>query len=230
MLGSEVAKRHAGEAAGSLIGPNQVVGAGSGSTVNYFLSAVARRSPDNVAFVPTSLETEIQLRQLCLPIVSLPVDGVSISVDGADQVDRRSFFAIKGAGAAFTREKIVARSAREFVLIIDDRKLTDHLGNTWLPVEILRFGMERTFNLLKQVSNQARIRKGSGKLGPVITDNGHLIVDLYFDGFLEKPETLERELKLIPGVIESGLFTLPVTKVFVGTEFSVEELCRSGTA
>ena len=219
-------KRVAQKAASLLSNMDSIVGVGTGSTVKYFITEISARSLPDLSYVPTSVETEMYLRSLNLPVINLPAEGVKIAIDGADQVAQDNLFAIKGAGAALTREKIVAKSSKQFIIIIDQSKLVESLGNgIWLPVEVLPFGLERTKVLLEnKLESRTQIRVGSGKAGPVITDNRNYIIDVWMEDAISDPVTLEKEIKQIPGVIESGLFAFSANKVLIGTETDVKEL------
>jgi ribose 5-phosphate isomerase A len=203
----EDAKRAAAEAAAALVEDGMAVGLGTGTTVAHFLPSLAARRL-SVRCVATSAATEEQARGLGLAVQ--PFDRLArldLAVDGADQVapDR---WVVKGGGGAHTREKIVARAAERFVLIVSPDKLVDALRPP-LPLEVLRFGMAATLRLLSELG-------GAGTERPAPpTPDGHLLVD--YVGPMDDPRTLSRRLDAIPGLVGHGLFEPElVTDVLVG--------------
>ncbi len=141
---------------------------------------------------------------------------IQVAIDGADQVQWRSLDLVKGGGAALLREKIVDSTAKKLIIVVDEKKLVKTLGGERpIPVEIVAFGYPSTLSRIKQISEKAVLREGAGKVGPVITDNGNLIVDAYFRN-LRRPDIIHEKLKNIPGVVETGLFLGMSDTVYVG--------------
>jgi ribose 5-phosphate isomerase A len=129
-------------------------------------------------------------------------------------------------GGALTREKIVAAASKEDIVIIDKTKLVSRLGTKQpVPIEVLPFALATVKFRLKALKGRPRLREGEGKVGPVVTDNGNLILDVDFDTIKNAAE-LHRQIKIIPGVVETGLFLHMATTVYVGTEDEVKKLVR----
>lgn len=203
----DAAKMAAGEAACDEIVSGMTLGLGTGSTANAFLHALAQRISSgrlgDVRGVPTSVATERLAQRLGIETIALPAHGVDVAVDGMDQVTG-SLDAIKGLGGALLREKIVAASAARFILIGDEGKRVDHLGGSVpLPVEVVRFGIARTVERLRDLGVTPSLRGGSDD--PFVTDNGHVIVDCRLPERTD-PATLAAAVKEIPGVVEHGFF------------------------
>jgi ribose 5-phosphate isomerase A len=193
-------KKAAAEAALQYVEDDSVVGVGTGSTVNYFIDALASRRARITATVASSEASAQRLRALHIPVVELnDVDGCDVYVDGADEVTEHLAM-IKGGGAALTREKVVATASRKFVCIADQSKLVAVLGNFPLPVEVIP--MARSFvarELVRLTQGIPELRAG------VKTDNGNLIIDLRGLTILD-PFALESEINQIPGVVTNGIF------------------------
>jgi ribose 5-phosphate isomerase A len=215
-------KRTAAERALDFVADEMIVGLGTGSTTNYAIEGLARMVEEGlkVQGVPTSVATEQLALRLGIPLVTLEeVDMVDVTIDGADEVDP-SLNLIKGMGGALLREKVVAFHSAEEIIIIDDSKLVKQLGTkSPLPVEVARFGHTKTRKAMQELGCIAELK---GRDRPFITDNGNLVYECRFEGGIEDPELLEAELRLIPGVMESGLFIGLATKVVVATDDRVE--------
>lgn len=247
---SDLKKRRAGQAAFSYVrdtilpqvdGSNLWLGVGSGTTVRFFVDELGRALQEDsfgalVQAIPTSLDTEEHLRHWGIPARSLedlpPTEWLPVYVDGADEVDHNGR-ALKGLGGALAREKWVRLVAREFLLVVDDGKVVDTLGGHNSPVvcEVVPFGVARTIHRLLTSDpkpTKAVLRHGSGKLGPVVTDNGNLLLDLYYEPAVlgeSDLESLEGQLRTVPGVVETGLFALTgASRSFVGTVDGVVQL------
>lgn len=206
------------------------IGLGSGSTVLKTLELGAdkiKKENLDVSFVPTSYQMELALKRLGLKSAHLEEDTeLEVALDGADQVQWRSLDLVKGGGAALLREKVVDSSARRLVVVVDEKKIAKTLGGDQpIPVEILPFGYHSTLAKIKRVSEKAVLREGSGKVGPVVTDNGNLIVDAYFRN-LRRPEIVHERLKKIPGVIETGLFLDMCDVAYVGRKDGKVDILR----
>lgn len=190
-----------------------VVGLGTGRTAEAFIKLLGR-SGKKVVCVPTSRRSERLARRMGLVVKELnEVKRVDVAVDGADQVDERGNL-LKGYGGALFREKVVDYAAGEFVVVVDESKLRKVLGG-WVPLEVSPFAVEQVRRELRGMGLRERVRrKGRGRF---ITDNGNVIVDVYFER-IENPRVLHDRLKGIPGVIETGLFFGKKWKVVVGSE------------
>ncbi|MHA1143244.1 MAG: ribose-5-phosphate isomerase RpiA [Candidatus Helarchaeota archaeon] len=206
---------------------DRIIGVGSGSTVRYaigFLKERMKRDGLDIRAIPTSYETRFLLIENGIPITTLaehPI--VDVAIDGADEVDP-NLNLIKGGGAALTLEKIVDFAARRLIIIVDPSKLVKTLGERFaLPIAIIPEAHETVLRAIKEKYTQdVKIRLASRKLGPVVTDNGNFIIDAKFNA-ISNPETLERDLNLIPGVVENGLFLDMTDVVLIGKENSVEQ-------
>ena len=206
------------------------IGLGSGSTVLKALELAAekiRKEKLDVSFVPTSYQMEIAAKRLGLKTAQLEEDmELEMALDGADQVQWRSLDMVKGGGAALLREKIVDLSARRLVVVIDEKKLAKTLGGEQpIPVEIVPFGYHSTLAKIKRISEKAVLREATGKVGPVVTDNGNLIVDAYFRN-LRRPDIVHERLKKIPGVVETGLFLGMCDVAYVGRKDGRVDILR----
>jgi ribose 5-phosphate isomerase A len=184
----------------------QVVGLGTGSTAEYAVKEIGRlvAAGLKIKAIPTSLATERLANQLLIPLVDFnefPI--IDITIDGADQIDG-AFNMIKGGGGALTREKLVASATRVEIIVVDESKLVAVLGRGFpLPVEVVPFGWRRTAGLLSDLGSRPTLRSREGN--PVLSDNGNYLLDCDF-GSIADGASLERAIKLVPGVIESGLF------------------------
>lgn len=213
-MSGEAAKAAAAQrAVETFVRPGLRLGMGTGSTAALVLERVRdlwRQGllPD-LLVVPTSLGTEWACRQAGLPVTTLDdprVDGeLDLTLDGADVIGP-DFSLIKGGGGALLTEKIVARASRDLVVVADHTKLQPHLGTGFpLPLEVLPQARALVLRILTGMGARAAVRQGGGKAGPVITDSGHILIDVVFPQPID-PAAMERELDCIPGVIESGLF------------------------
>jgi ribose 5-phosphate isomerase A len=212
----------------SLIKDSNFVGLGSGSTMAYAiceLGSLVKKEGLDVKVIPTSFQTKILALENGLNVIDWMQDRrLDLAIDGADQVELNSLNLIKGGGAALTREKIVDSNSKELIIVIDDNKLTESLGhNQPVPIEVIPFGYKAVLKELKYLKGKPKLRESAGKVGPVITDNGNFIIDVTYDSITD-PEEMEKKLKLIPGVIETGLFIGITNKVYVGRKNKVEIL------
>ncbi|MEM3670645.1 MAG: ribose-5-phosphate isomerase RpiA [Thermoprotei archaeon] len=199
------AKQKVAEAAIELVEDGSVIGVGSGSTVAHFIEEL-RKSGKKVQAVPTSLDTLFRLASAGVPVTTLHHVGMlDVCFDGADQVDPW-FNMIKGGGGALTMEKLVAYSARRMVVLVDSSKLVERLGGgVPVPLELI----PNAFPLVsRELGDEAKVefRVAKGKLQPVISDNGLALADVWFKNGVAEPKLMEKKLKLLTGVIESGLF------------------------
>ncbi|MDG6093621.1 ribose 5-phosphate isomerase A [Acetobacter sp. AN02] len=202
-------KRQSAVAASALVGPGMVVGLGTGSTAALVVEELGRRMrEEGLRFVgiPTSEATETLARQQRIELAGFAThQHIDLTIDGADEVERGSLFLIKGLGGALLREKIVAAASERMVIVADDRKVVDHLGDhTPVPVEVVPFGWENTARRLEKLGAEVEARRTrDGQL--FVTDGGNLILDCRF-GQIADPAGLEHHIGDIVGVIESGLF------------------------
>ncbi len=194
-------KKAAAEAALQYVEDDTVVGVGTGSTVNFFIDALASRRARIEATVASSEASAKRLRELKIPVRELnDTDGCDVYVDGADEVTEHLAM-IKGGGAALTREKIVAGASRRFVCIADESKLVPVLGKFPLPVEVIPMARSFVARELVKLGGMPELRQG------VTTDNGNLILDVRGLTIM-KPVELETRINQIPGVVTNGIFAL----------------------
>lgn len=226
LSGSDLAKKNAAEKACDLIKDGMVVGLGTGSTAAYAITLLGRRVVEDgldIVGVPTSYASEALAIRSGIPLVSLDEEPeLDIDIDGADQVDA-SLNAIKGGGAAHTREKIVSLSAKQFIVVADSKKVVDILAHP-VPLEVLSYARRLVEKKVAELGGKCTMRTGSGKDGPVISDNGNIIMDCDF-GKIETPALLGQELSQIAGIVEHGIFT-NVDLVYIGYEDRVEMRAR----
>ncbi|MFQ6074984.1 MAG: ribose-5-phosphate isomerase RpiA [Candidatus Bathyarchaeia archaeon] len=223
----EEAKKRAAKEAVKHVKDGDVVGLGTGSTAAYAIEEIGERiSRERLSLlgIPTSNRTKALAVECGIPITTLEErPSPDIAIDGADQVDPRLNL-IKGMGAALTREKVVDTAAKTLIIVVDETKLTDGLGsNQAVPIEVLPFALGYVVKELKKMGGKPHLRSLGGKT--LVTDNGNVIVDVDF-GPIPDPERLETEIKLIPGVIENGLFVRVVDVVYVGCREGLKKLER----
>ncbi|MEM3716040.1 MAG: ribose 5-phosphate isomerase A [Candidatus Bathyarchaeia archaeon] len=222
----EDAKRRAAVEAVKNIRDGFIVGLGSGSTAAYAIEEIGRRVREEglrVLGVPSSYQSLLLAAKFGIPTTTLyehPL--IDLTIDGADQIDQ-NLNLIKGMGGALTREKIIAAASRCLIIVADERKLTDKLGvGQLLPVEILPFAEPLVKAKIREIGGKPYLRE-SKKNAPFITDNGNFILDVDF-GAIDDPLDLERKLKMIPGVVETGLFIGMAKSAYIGTRTSVKKI------
>ena len=216
---AEEGKLSAAKRALSYVKDDMTIGLGTGSTTAYFLRLLSEQVSDGLAIVgiPTSKSTEKMARKLGIKVATDFSGILDADFDGADEVDSSGNL-VKGGGGALTREKIIASNSRRFIVMVDDSKLTEgHLSRSKIPVEILPFMAQLTLNKLKTMAISCEVRKS------FTTDNGNYIVDCNF-GKIDEPGHLESQIKMIPGVVEVGLFVKMANKIIVGSMDSSYEL------
>lgn len=205
-------KRQAAGHAVALVEDGMALGLGTGSTAAHFVELLGHRVNEGlrVVGVPTSDATRVQAERLGIPLIDLDRHpSLDLTVDGADEIDPQLRL-IKGGGGALLYEKIVAMASARMVVIADYSKRVTTLGAFPLPVEIVRFGASATRNLVEALAAEAGC---TGEIAPrmtpdgrpFVTDAGHFILDCAF-GRIDRPEALDAALRLVPGVVESGLF------------------------
>lgn len=213
-------KQEVGRAAAAQVKSETVLGLGTGSTTAFAIQFIGERLASgelkNVKGVPTSFQASVLAKKYGIPLTTLDdVDRIDLAIDGADEVDPQ-FNLIKGGGAAHTREKIVDGLAEKFIVVVDSSKLVDKLGSTFpLPVEVLPMAVAPITRALEALGATVELRMGVNKDGPVITDQGNMVLDAKFDAIAD-PAEMEKSLNNIPGVLENGLFVGVATEVLVG--------------
>lgn len=198
-------KKVVGEKAIEYVKDGMVVGLGTGSTAYYFIAKIGELIKQGLTIkgVPTSKQTEKLAIELGIPLVGFnEIKQIDVAVDGADEVDPQLNL-IKGGGGALLREKIIAASAKTFIIIADSYKNVDTLGHFPLPIEVVPYGVEMTKKHIQDFGSTTKIRQYQGI--PFLTDNGNYILDTSFQE-IKQPKELEKDLNLIPGVVDNGLF------------------------
>jgi ribose 5-phosphate isomerase A len=198
-LNQDKLKQQAAEAALKYIDDDMIVGVGTGSTVNFFIDALASIKHRIEGTVSSSLASEERLRALNIPVLDLnSVGDIPVYVDGADEATRHLHL-IKGGGGALTREKIVAAASRKFVCIIDSSKEVSTLGKFPLPVEVIPMAQSYVGRQLIKLGGQPILREG------FTTDNGNIILDIH-NLSIQNPVEMEQAINNITGVVTNGLF------------------------
>ncbi len=219
-------KRMAAEAAVSRVRDGMVLGLGTGSTTRFAVERLGSMVAEgiNVTGVPTSDATAELAKSLGIPLTNLDDHPeLDLTIDGADEVDP-GLNLIKGMGGALFREKLVALASKEMVVIVDESKLVETLGQrTPVPVEVLPFGWKHTFQRLANLGCEPSLRGTPSRR--YVTDNGNYILDCSFQP-IENASALERRIKHVPGVLECGLFVGIADLVLVGQEDGIREMRR----
>ena len=213
-------KKVAAEAALKLVEDDMMVGVGTGSTVNFFIDALASMKARIKGAVASSEASAKRLRELHIPVIELnATDGCDVYVDGADEVTEHLAM-IKGGGGALTREKIVGQASRVFACIADASKLVGVLGKFPLPVEVIPMARSYVGRELVRIGGIPELRDG------FTTDNGNLILDVRGLTILD-PVALEERINHIPGVVTNGLFARrPADILLLGTDKGVRRIDR----
>jgi ribose 5-phosphate isomerase A len=222
------AKQRAGFKAVEYIEDGMVVGLGTGSTAYWLVERLGERVREGlrVRGVPTSRRTEEQARSLGIPLATFAeVQRLDLAIDGADEIGP-GLALVKGGGGAHLREKLVAAAARRFVVIADAGKRVDVLGQFPLPVEVVPFAWEVTTRRVAEVVRVEPVLRLTDGGEVYVTDNGNYILDCRC-GEIRDPAKMERELNLLVGVVECGLFVGMAETAIVATDDDVELIERS---
>jgi ribose 5-phosphate isomerase A len=205
-----------------------IIGLGSGSTTAYAIEELGnkiKREKICTSGVPTSYQAFLLAVKHKIPLTTLEEHAVlDLTIDGADQIDDELNL-IKGMGGALAREKIVASASKKLIIVADESKKVKILGENGhpVPIEVLPFAASLVAHKIREVDGKPVLREGTDKVGPVITDNGNVIIDAHF-GLLQKPAELENRLRTLPGVVETGLFVKMTDIVYLGRRSGVEKL------
>jgi len=198
-----------------------ILGLGSGSTAALMIKSLANqiRSGElkNIKGVPTSFQSEVLALELDIPLIDLAsVSQIDLAIDGADEVDP-GFQLIKGGGACHVREKLVASKADRLLIVVDETKLVQNLNKVFpLPIEVLPNSWKQVKDIISEMNGRSTLRMATKKAGPVVTDQGNLILDVLFNDGIRNPKDFEMTINNIPGVLENGLFVDLTDKVLVG--------------
>jgi len=211
-----------GQAALQYVVRGEIVGVGTGSTVNKFIDALSTMKDEIKGAVSSSVASTERLRACGIKVLQAPeVDELSVYIDGADEIDHHGFM-IKGGGAALTREKIVAAQSKRFICIADESKLVETLGAFPLPVEVIPMATARVIKQFAAIGGKAILRMKEGQ--PLVTDNGQHIVDV--TGLqIKDPLAFESSISQWPGVVTLGVFAHQKAQVcLLGTASGVKTL------
>jgi ribose 5-phosphate isomerase A len=227
----EEEKALAARAAASHVRSGQRIALGTGSTTSFAIRALAEDFPggDNLSIVASSNATERLATEVGLRVRPLePGDHFDLMIDGADEV-APTLALTKGGGAALFREKFLARLSSELVIAVDHTKLVPRLGTRHpIPIEIVPFARVKLVHQLSERNLSPRLRADRSTGSAVLTDNGNEILDLFPENGVEDPAQLERDLRVMPGVIETGLFVGLAHRVYVGLpDGTVQEILRA---
>jgi ribose 5-phosphate isomerase A len=219
-MNQDLKKQRAAEAALEFVSDGEVIGVGTGSTVNFFIDALAPLKGRIAGAVSSSEASTRRLRAHGIEVLDLNSTGeLGVYVDGADEATR-ALELIKGGGGALTREKIIAAASRRFVCIVDEQKVVERLGRFPLPVEVIPMARTWVARQLARLGGEPKLREG------FVTDNGNQILDLRGLTIVD-PAALETEINQITGVVTVGLFARrPADVLLVGTAADVVTLAR----
>ncbi len=200
---------------------DMILGLGSGSTAALMIKKLADEicsgKLKNIRGVATSFQSEVLALELNIPLIDLSsVSQIDLAIDGADEVDP-GFQLIKGGGACHVREKLVAFKANKLLIVVDETKLVQNLNQSFpLPVEVLPNAWKQVQEVIFEMNGSSSLRMATKKAGPVVTDQGNLILDVLFNDGIKNPKEIETIINNIPGVLENGLFVDLADKVLVG--------------
>ncbi|MCK5238304.1 MAG: ribose 5-phosphate isomerase A [Candidatus Thorarchaeota archaeon] len=203
-----------------LIPKSGAIGLGSGSTVAIFAKELSRQIAEgevDVSVVPSSYQAYQLAVDYKIPLTNLDLNpSLLMTVDGADEVDKELNLT-KGGGGALFQEKIVASASEKLIIIVDESKLVNHLATRFeIPVEILPFSLGVVRQKITSMGITPTVREAQRKMGPVVTDNGNFILDLKFPEPIRNPAKVAVDLKMLPGVVETGLFIGMTDEVHIG--------------
>jgi ribose 5-phosphate isomerase A len=222
-------KRAAAERAVEYVEPGMILGLGTGSTAAFVIEHLAARVKEGltVVAIPTSEHTAELARRLGIPLATFGEHRrLDLAIDGADEVERSSLNLIKGHGGALLREKIVAAASERFVVVVDDEKLVDRLGErAAVPVEIVQFGWQATAAALAKLGAQPELRQTEGRA--FVTDGGNFILDCRFEAITD-PQDVERQINMTVGVVENGLFVGRSSAVIVASDRGIDIMSANG--
>jgi ribose 5-phosphate isomerase A len=222
LLSQDDLKALVGQAALKYVVPGEIVGVGTGSTVNKFIDALASMKGQIKGAVSSSNASTVRLTALGIKVFdSNDVDELSVYIDGADEIDGHGFM-VKGGGAALTREKIIAAQSRQFVCIADESKLVQTLGKFPLPIEVIPMAAQRISRQFQAMGGTAKLRLRDGS--PLVTDNGQFILDVTGLNIAD-PLAFESQVSQWPGVVTVGVFAFQKAQVcLLGTAHGIKTL------
>lgn len=219
-------KQRAAEKAAEKVKDGMILGIGSGSTVNYMLRKLAERIEEEgiqIKGIPSSKKTEKLAKELGIPLTTFTENNhIDLAIDGADEIDEQLHLS-KGGGGSLFREKMVDNIADYFIVIAGADKLVKRLGAFPLPVEVVPFGWELTEKRLQKLGCQTTLRYQNEK--QFVSDNGNYIIDCQFET-IDEPEKLHKEIKLLLGVVETGIFANMADEVVISENGKLRSIKR----
>jgi len=229
MADQDSLKRKAAEKAVEHIESGMILGFGTGSTFNHVLYILSEKLKsgeiENIVGVPTSEKTLALAEELhisCSTLLEYPI--LDLTIDGADEVDSRLNL-IKGGGGALLREKIIAQASKKYIIVVDESKLSDNLGEKWaVPVEVIKIALEVETNFLQSLGAEVKLRKNKND-EPFITDESNYILDANF-GIINNPNELTETLNKRAGIVEHGLFLDMADQVIVASDKGIKSLSK----
>lgn len=222
MNDKELVARHAA----GFVRDGMLVGLGTGSTANYFIEELARRRVEEglqITAVASSIVSTIKAKQLGLPLVAMEHIGqLDFYVDGADEV-APDMVLLKGRGSDLVREKLLARASDQFLVLVDQSKLVDRIGERYpIPIEVIPFAWQLAKRSLEAMGACGDLRQNASKDGLAVTSHGSLVLDMVFDAGIDS-RALDEALNGTPGIVEHGIFRGLASAIFVAAEGRVEE-------
>ena len=214
-------KQIVADAAVKQVKSDMIIGLGSGSTAALMIKSLADEIRSgrlqNIKGVATSFQSEVLALELDIPLIDLAsVSKIDLAIDGADEVDP-GFQLIKGGGACHVRERLVASKANKLLIVVDETKMVQNLNQSFpLPVEVLPNAWKHVQDAITDMNGSSILRMATKKAGPVVTDQGNLILDVLFKNGINNPKEIELSINNIPGVLENGLFVDLTDEVLVG--------------
>lgn len=217
--------------AASHVKDGMLVGLGTGSTANYFIEELARRHKKEglrVTAAASSVVSTIKAREQGLPLVAMEhLSRLDLYVDGADEVTP-DMTLLKGRGSDLVREKLLARASDKFIVLIDQSKLVDRIGERYpIPVEVIPFAWQLVKRRLEAMGGRGDLRQNASKDGLAVTSHGSLVLDMVFDPSLDS-KTLDEALNSTPGVVEHGIFHGLTSAIFIAVDGKAEERWAKG--
>lgn len=211
--------------AASQVQNGMLVGLGTGSTANFFIEELSRRRNEGslqVTAVASSVVSTIKAQELGLPLVAMEhLARIDLYVDGADEVTP-DLTLLKGRGADLVREKLLARAADRFIVLVDQSKLVSRIGEKYaIPIEVMPFAWQLAKRSLEKIGGKGGLRQNASRDGLAVTSHGSLVLDMTFDPSMDA-ETLNRHLNATPGVVEHGIFCGLASTVLIATDGQIE--------
>lgn len=223
-------KQRVASHAAAQVQDGMLVGLGTGSTANLFIEALADRQQEEglrITTVSSSVVSAIKARQLALPLLAMEqIDALDLYVDGADEVDP-ALNLLKGRGSDLVREKLLARAARQFIVMVDQSKLVQRIGERFpIPVEVMPFAWPLVKRRLQQLGGSGELRPNASKDGLAVTSHGSLVLDMTFDPSMASA-SLNDALNATPGVVEHGIFCGLASTVLIAENGAITQQSMS---